>query len=193
MLQEYGEVVNRTVAASWCPWAREEVTVWRVEVGAGEAATSHLVTTRSILDEAKETIELRNAQEPWIVDTVQIRWGQRYLKYNRTTNHTRSYFNCFRQEDARLVSLLRASPYNLRPPSEDTYNFSSPTLSYGQHGQAKFLDMVVFKGRVTDGFFVEAGADDFTTDSNTLFLEVIRGWTGLLVEPNPIRKHPVTS
>ena len=106
---------------------------------------------------------------------------------------TRSYFNCFRQEDARLVSLLRASPYNLRPPSEDTYNFSSPTLSYGQHGQAKFLDMVVFKGRVTDGFFVEAGADDFTTDSNTLFFEVIRGWTGLLVEPNPIRKHPVTS
>ena len=91
------------------------------------------------------------------------------------------------------MSLLRASPYNLRPPSEDTYNFSSPTLSYGQHGQAKFLDMVVFKGRVTDGFFVEAGADDFTTDSNTLFLEVIRGWTGLLVEPNPIRKHPVTS
>ena len=43
------------------------------------------------------------------------------------------------------MSLLRASPYNLRPPSEDTYNFSSPTLSYGQHGQAKFLDMVVFK------------------------------------------------
>ena len=69
--------MNRTVAASWCPWAREEVTVWRVEVGAGEAATSHLVTTRSILDEVKETIELRNAQEPWIVDTVQIRSGHR--------------------------------------------------------------------------------------------------------------------
>ena len=77
MLQEYGEVVNSTVAASWCPWAREEVTVWRVEVGEGEAATSHLVTTRTILDEATETIELRNAQEPWIVDTVQIRSGHR--------------------------------------------------------------------------------------------------------------------
>merc|ERR1711971_1021892 len=46
--------------------------------------------------------------------------------------------------------------------------------------------MVVFQENVLDGFFIEAGADDFVTDSNTLFFEVARGWTGLLVEPNPI-------
>ena len=34
-----------------------------------------------------------------------------------------------------------------------------------------------------EGFFIEAGADDLETDSNTLFFEIERGWTGILVEP----------
>jgi FkbM family methyltransferase len=35
------------------------------------------------------------------------------------------------------------------------------------------------------GFFVEAGANDGLAQSNTYYFEAIRGWTGLLVEPNP--------
>lgn len=34
-----------------------------------------------------------------------------------------------------------------------------------------------------DGFFIEAGAADGTTVSNTYFLERCRGWRGVLVEP----------
>src|ERR1700675_2623345 len=34
-----------------------------------------------------------------------------------------------------------------------------------------------------DGFFVEAGANDGYTQSNTYWLERFRGWRGLLVEP----------
>ena len=34
-------------------------------------------------------------------------------------------------------------------------------------------------------FFVEAGALDGETISNTLYLEIKHNWTGLLVEPNP--------
>ena len=34
-----------------------------------------------------------------------------------------------------------------------------------------------------NGFFIEAGADDFERNSNSLFFEMERGWTGLLVEP----------
>lgn len=37
----------------------------------------------------------------------------------------------------------------------------------------------------SDGFFVEAGANDGIRQSNTYFLEKRRGWTGLLVEPIP--------
>ena len=55
----------------------------------------------------------------------------------------------------------------------------------GQFGQPAYLDMVLFKGQVKNGFFVEAGADDFETGTNTLYFEMKHGWTGLLVEPNP--------
>src|SRR5579875_919295 len=36
------------------------------------------------------------------------------------------------------------------------------------------------------GFFVEAGAHDGFTQSNTYWLERFRGWSGLLVEPVPL-------
>lgn len=35
------------------------------------------------------------------------------------------------------------------------------------------------------GMFVEAGANDGVQQSNTYYLEKFRGWTGLLVEPDP--------
>ena len=46
-----------------------------------------------------------------------------------------------------------------------------------------FLDRVVFKKSLRNGFFIEAGAHDWVKDSNTLLLEMERGWTGILVEP----------
>ena len=36
-----------------------------------------------------------------------------------------------------------------------------------------------------DGFFVELGANDGVTQSNTLYLEKHRKWKGVLVEPTP--------
>ena len=53
-------------------------------------------------------------------------------------------------------------------------------------GQPVYLDMVIFKEQVKNGFFIEAGASDFETDSNSLLFELKHQWTGLLVEPNPI-------
>ena len=77
---------------------------------------------------------------------------------------------------------------HLLKPSGQPYNFSVPVsevATSGQYGQAWYLDAVIFKGKVKDGFFIEAGADDFEIDSNTLQFELEHGWTGLLVEPNP--------
>ena len=56
-----------------------------------------------------------------------------------------------------------------------------------QYQQDIFLDHVVFQGKVENGFFVEAGADDFLDGTNTLLFEEKYNWTGLLVEPNPVR------
>jgi len=39
--------------------------------------------------------------------------------------------------------------------------------------------------RKRNGFFIEAGASDGISFSNTLYFEAKLGWTGLLVEPNP--------
>lgn len=36
-----------------------------------------------------------------------------------------------------------------------------------------------------NGFYIEAGAADGVNQSNTLFLEKLKDWTGILVEPNP--------
>ena len=99
----------------------------------------------------------------------------------------RPYLNCLEHDDKYLITALKKD--NIRPPSTQPYNFSQTNeedLLFGQFGQPLYLDSVIFKKQVTDGFFIEAGADDFETDSNTLFFEMKRGWTGLLVEPNPV-------
>jgi FkbM family methyltransferase len=55
---------------------------------------------------------------------------------------------------------------------------------YGQMGQDKFLDTSVFLG-MRNGVFVDVGAHDGESLSNTYFFEKERGWTGLCVEPIP--------
>lgn len=55
---------------------------------------------------------------------------------------------------------------------------------FSQSGQDAYLDEQVFKGK-RGGTFVEIGGYDGITGSNCLFFELMRGWTGLLVEPAP--------
>ena len=55
---------------------------------------------------------------------------------------------------------------------------------FSQAGQDAYLDERVFKGK-RDGVFVEIGGYDGITGSNCLFFELLRGWTGLLIEPSP--------
>lgn len=52
-----------------------------------------------------------------------------------------------------------------------------------QYGQDRYIAEELFPGK-TDGVFVEVGAYDGISISNTYSLEKL-GWTGLLVEPNP--------
>jgi len=49
-------------------------------------------------------------------------------------------------------------------------------------GQDMFLDQYLFDTK-RDGVFVDVGAYDGVTGSNTLFFEFFRGWSGLLIEP----------
>lgn len=56
--------------------------------------------------------------------------------------------------------------------------YSRPSLNDLDYKLAKYLN---FKG----GFFIEAGANDGYSQSNTYYLEKLLGWQGVLVEPVP--------
>ncbi len=55
---------------------------------------------------------------------------------------------------------------------------------YSQFEQDRFLDEVFF-AKKTGGFFVDVGAHDGISYSNSAFFEFHRKWTGICVEPNP--------
>lgn len=55
---------------------------------------------------------------------------------------------------------------------------------YSQKGQDRWVIERAAAG-LRNGYFVEIGAGDGRTHSNTFVLERDHGWTGLLIEPNP--------
>jgi FkbM family methyltransferase len=74
----------------------------------------------------------------------------------------------------------RAAARRLRRRREHAGDFSAsrPAL----HGMDTQLDALIDRD---GGYFVEAGANDGFTQSNTYYLERARGWSGMLVEPVP--------
>ena len=55
---------------------------------------------------------------------------------------------------------------------------------FSQFGQDRYLDQHVFTNK-REGVFVDVGAYDGFSGSNTLFFEKFMGWTGLCIEPDP--------
>ena len=71
---------------------------------------------------------------------------------------------------------------------DEPYNFTKPIHRLelqGQFEQPIIINRQIFKNRIKNGFFIEAGAYDGEVFSNTLFYELKQNWTGLLIEPNP--------
>lgn len=72
--------------------------------------------------------------------------------------------------------------------SERAFQFLSFAFCNRQRSQSQILQdlWVLFElDQKVDGFFVEFGATDGRTNSNTWLLEQQYGWTGILAEPNP--------
>lgn len=55
---------------------------------------------------------------------------------------------------------------------------------FSQHGQDRFIAETLLAGK-RNGVFVDVGAYDGETFSNTLHMERVLGWTGLAIEPQP--------
>ena len=76
---------------------------------------------------------------------------------------------------------LRPVLSRLRRRAFEAFNvgrYSRPALNELDRKLEKYLDF-------RDGFFVEAGANDGFTQSNTYYFEKILGWSGVLVEAIP--------
>jgi len=105
----------------------------------------------------------------------------------------RPYLNCLSSDSDELVNIVKKD-YLVNWDGQD-YNFSVPvsqldhTSLQGEIGQPLEVDKLVFKGEVKNGFFIEAGAFDSETNSDTLYFEINHNWTGLLVEPHPLAFH----
>lgn len=55
---------------------------------------------------------------------------------------------------------------------------------FSQYKQDKFLNEVIFNNK-KDGFFIDIGAHDGISYSNSLFFERFNNWKGICIEPNP--------
>lgn len=86
------------------------------------------------------------------------------------------------------VSMLQSNIV-VEPPSSHPQVLREPKrLSFSQYKQDFLLRPIL--DQLSPGFFVESGALNGETDSNSLFYERQKGWTGLLVEPSP-REYPI--
>ena len=85
-------------------------------------------------------------------------------------------------EEAEVMSTIINKVY-LDPPSEKPYLFSvNPPVLNGQTGVPKIIDKLL--GGKQNGFYIESGALDGEYLSNSLFFELKRNFTGLLIEPD---------
>lgn len=88
-------------------------------------------------------------------------------------NHIKRRINLYRY--ARLAAGVARPQFAVQELREQGY--------YSQYGQDKWLVEEILPGQV-HGTFVDIGANDGITFSNTFFLEK-RGWSGIAVEPIP--------
>ena len=121
-----------------------------------------------------------------------ITYDMKNLGTGQMSSHVqllRPELNCLQQGEAALTEALLL--HHLIPPPKTgllrevvkkKYAEDNNGRSEGFVLQDQFLDEFIFKGEVKDGFYVEAGADDFLINTNTLLFEQLHGWTGLLVE-----------
>ena len=104
------------------------------------------------------------------------------------------------QEDPRLVQYIKEHLLEPPPKNPEKLNETVPrhykglesySALVGQYGQPLFLEglfdrLIDQEEKDRKKFFIEAGAFDGVTGSNTLRFELSEDWTGLLVEPHPL-------
>ena len=164
---------SRETRESSCPGVREDVVTYTLHLEDGMEPSSLDLQQVVIHKTSHATYAAKVLTKPWLSGEV----------------HVKPHLNCLAWDSEELVGEVKAS---IKPPSTLPYNFSVPleelaiTSLEGEVGQPKEVDALVFGGKLKGGFFLEAGSHDSETNSDSLYWEMTHGWTGLLVEPNPL-------
>ena len=94
-----------------------------------------------------------------------------------------------KQDDPKLIEAIKK--YVLKPPTFQPLNVTGKPTNYPGQFEQVLRVLSIFdldNPRVNSnkpGFYIEAGASEGEYISNTLYFEMLYGWGGLLVEPNP--------
>jgi FkbM family methyltransferase len=94
---------------------------------------------------------------------------------------TALYYTYFKRMPAPVEDILA---HALTPFASRTGRRDEPGLYKSQTGQDLFLDRWVFRG-LENATFIDIGAHDGVTYSNSWFFEKRRHWQGVCIEPNP--------
>jgi len=100
----------------------------------------------------------------------------RYILYGVDADQFSTY-------DQQLASYILSQVSGPSPKRPRQLTKPTPHEDASQFGQSMFVDRLLSGRR--NGFFVECGAYDGEIYSNSLFFELKRNWTGLLIEANP--------
>lgn len=91
--------------------------------------------------------------------------------------------------DPKLISFVSSL---IDKPSTQPRNLKDPKKKdFSQYGQSPYMDKLL--GEIKNGFVVEAGAYDGEHLSNSLFFELERNWSGILIEPLPFLYESILS
>ncbi|XP_023345201.1 uncharacterized protein LOC111714347 [Eurytemora carolleeae] len=111
--------------------------------------------------------------------------GSQLEEIEKYTIETILLLSCLHQDSLQLADIIRNKL--IFQPSKENYNLKHPIDFYTKHHEQvpHEVDRIVFNRKLKNGFFIEAGANNFERTSDSLYFEINHGWTGLLVEPHP--------
>ena len=105
--------------------------------------------------------------------------------HRRPTVH-RHEEELFRQLVLALLDAERFDPHFRLSPLLSFYGFCQPLIRWSHAQILQDLWVLYMLDSLRGGFFVEFGACDGRSLSNTRLLEEKYGWSGILAEPNPV-------
>ena len=107
--------------------------------------------------------------------------NQRLIKKETLVQTLRFMLEEVDPEDPELVAFVKT--LIVFPSNEERNLDDKSRKDFSQIGQSKYMDSLLNSKR--NGFFIEAGGHNGEANSNSLFFELTRNWTGLLIEPVP--------